>query len=180
MDKLYESEKQAFLEEYQCKYRGLNIFLILATVLLAGYCTIGAIAMISDGIASVETVQHMPGSGLTGIGRITFVPAFDWFSLIFALLTGSLLTYGINAFRTRIVMYPVSAIKSDDYTVFREIVTDKDTQRAGENRKRKAYFVSTRLHTNVPAVSGRNWNAIALGDVVCIIETRRMCYAMKF
>lgn len=161
MDKLYESEKQAFLEEYQRKYSGLNKFLILATVLVAGYCMIGAIAMISDGIASVEI-------------------AFDWFSLIFALLTGSLLTYGINAFRTRIVMDPVSAIKNDDYTVFREIVTDKDTQRAGENRKRKAYFVSTGLHPNVPAVSGRNWNSIALGDVVCIIKTRRMCYAMKF
>lgn len=85
MDKLYETEKEAFLKTYMRKICILNRFLQLVTALFAAYCAFGIIYLVV-----VERIDS---------------------DAIFMVLFGTLIFWGMHKFRTSIILAPVKGYR---------------------------------------------------------------------
>lgn len=158
-DKLYESEKQEFIDIYRKRYFLPNKFFQLAFFFAGFYCFGGAITALMDHEISIAVT---------------------------ACIFGILIALGIHKFRTKIILGPIVAIENGNYVVFRERVTDKYSSTRSTHHSRggtsthTTYYLSTANHQDAEAVSCENWKNTTIGDEICIIDVRRVKYAMKF
>ena len=154
---LTEAEKEQFIAMYMKQYKPLDVFFkgvmyVFTVLILLGLLQ----SIILDSFE--QSAKRIPGTFL---------------ALLFIL--------GLNKFRLRFVLGPVTNIQKDNYTLVREyLIAKRDVRTFRQGKRHTYYYYTVAHHQDTKAISQENWIKAKPGDEICILTIMGVEYAIRF